>query len=578
MDIRVSSISDKLVVVLVLVVVGLGAGSAAAQEAATTDSLDNEVIKFTYPEEDPHLTVDEKISILNEKLNGNPADAESWNDLGVLYAGQEKYDVARDAFIRAIQVDPRKGDFHRNLGLAFSKLGNHEMAVAEFGAYRKNDEFGGRDYWRLIGGAQMQAGMIDDARITYTEGITAMGPALGPEGFRLVLALNQLEVDKGTEQAVRTLLEKYSQPAVDFIRATETLEAPEAVEGFLEARLIVHNRVQQMVEDGKLMEQSGLDDEAAKLYQSAYELAPDRDDLLPRLVGVYIKQDKVLEAGVAARLARADHPEKAGTWIATGKVHEKNNKLAEAVTAYEKAYEIEEIDDVRVAIGNLHMRLGNDKEASKWLKQGLGEGAKPEVVYNYAVSLMREKKYHAAIPSLRTVTRDLPDMFQGWLALAQCLQTTKQYSLAIEPYEKALELKPDAKLAFHLGSVAKKSEQYDKAIAAYQTALEMDPKYVKARYNLSLTYMNAKQYENAVESFDRMIELDGDSYRAYYSQGLSYYYLGRYDEALEAFDMAMESKETVNLFNNIGLVYDKLGDKKQTVEWYNKAKALKNGK
>jgi len=80
-----------------------------------------------------------------------------------------------------------------------------------------------------------------------------------------------------------------------------------------------------------------------------------------------------------------------------------------------------------------------------------------------------------------------------------------------------------------------------------------------------------------VESFDRMIELDGDSYRAYYSQGLSYYYLGRYDEALEAFDYAMEFKETVNLFNNIGLVYDKLGDKKQTAEWYKKAQALKDG-
>jgi tetratricopeptide (TPR) repeat protein len=325
------------------------------------------------------------------------------------------------------------------------------------------------------------------------------------------------------------------------------------------------------------MEQSGLDAEAANLYKSAYELAPERDDLLPRLVDVYIKQDKTLDAGVAARLARTDHPDKSGTWIATGKVHEKNMKLEEAVAAYEKAYEIEKIDDVRVAIGNLYMRLGNDKEASKWLKEGLGAGAKPEVVYNYAVSLMREKKYNAAIPSLRNVTRDLPEMFQGWLALAQCYQATKQYSLAVEPYEKALELNPDAKLAFHLGRVSMKSKQYDKSIAAYETALEMDPTYVKARYNLSLTYMDAGRYEEAVESFDKMIEQDGESYRAYYSQGLSYYYLGRYDEALEAYDMAMEFEETVNLFNNIGLVYDKLGDKKQTAEWYKKAQALKDG-
>ena len=564
-------------VCLVLVSAVLATGPVQAQEATQPDSLSHEVVKFTYPEDDPSLTTDEKIKLLNGKLMNNPTDAKTWNDLGVLYATQEKFDVARDAFFKAIQIDHTNGDFHRNLGLAFSKLGMHDMAVSEFGAYRRFDSMGGQDYWRLIGGAQVQAGMVDGARTTYTEGITAMEPALGPEGFRLVLALNKLEVEKGTEQAVRALLEKYAPAAVAFIRETEVLPEPNAQAGYLEARSIVHNRVGQMVEDGKLMEQSGLDAEAAKLYQSAYELAPNRADLLPRLVDVYIKQDMILEAGVAARLARSDHPEKAGTWIATGKVHEKNGKLEEAVTAFEKAYEIEKIDDLRVAIGNLHMRLGNDKEASQWLKEGIGDGAKPEVVYNYAVSLMREKKFHAAIPSLRKVTRERPDLVQGWVALAQCLQTTKQYSQAIEPFEKALELKPDPKMAFHLGSVSRKAKKYDKAIAAYQTALELDPGYVKARYNLSLTFMDTKRYEEAVESFDKMVEQDGESYRAYYSQGLSYYYLGRYDEALEAFDYAMEFKETVNLFNNIGLVYDKLGDKKQTAAWYKKAQALKDG-
>lgn len=564
-------------VCLVLVGAVLATGPVQAQEATQSDSLSHEVVKFTYPEDDPSLTTDEKIKLLNGKLMNNPTDAKTWNDLGVLYATQEKFDVARDAFFKAIQIDHTNGDFHRNLGLAFSKLGMHDMAVSEFGAYRRFDSMGGQDYWRLIGGAQVQAGMVDGARTTYTEGITAMEPALGPEGFRLVLALNKLEVEKGTEQAVRALLEKYAPAAVAFIRETEVLPEPNAQAGYLEARSIVHNRVGQMVEDGKLMEQSGLDAEAAKLYQSAYELAPNRADLLPRLVDVYIKQDMILEAGVAARLARSDHSEKAGTWIATGKVHEKKGKLEEAVTAFEKAYEIEKIDDLRVAIGNLHMRLGNDKEASQWLKEGIGDGAKPEVVYNYAVSLMREKKFHAAIPSLRKVTRERPELVQGWVALAQCLQTTKQYSQAIEPFEKALELKPDPKMAFHLGSVSRKAKKYDKAIAAYQKALELDPGYVKARYNLSLTFMDTKRYEEAVESFDKMVEQDGESYRAYYSQGLSYYYLGRYDEALEAFDYAMEFKETVNLFNNIGLVYDKLGDKKQTAAWYKKAQALKDG-
>ena len=545
-----------------------------AQNPASTDTLEDGSLVFTYEEPGQRqLSDEEQISELNAKVKANPADGKSWNDLGVIYAQQENYEVARDAFIRAVQCDPSNGDFHRNLGLTFSKLGMFEMAIAEFGQYRMNDQMGGGDYWRLIGGAQREAGMVDEARHTYEEGLASMPPDLGGEGFRLVLATNRLEQEQGNEEAIRNLLTKYMDPALRFIENNPETEGQPPADGLNEARAIVHNRVGQMVEDAKLMEQSGLDDEAARLYREAYEYSPERDDLLPRLVDVLIRQEKVLDAGVAARLARSDHPDKAGTWIATAKVHEQNRKFEEAVEAYEKAYEIEPMDDLRVAIGNLYMRLGDDKKAGEWLKAGVDSGdTKPEVVYNYAVSLIREEKFHAAIPSLRSVTNQRPDMVQAWVALAQCLQKTKQYSLAIEPYEKALELQPDPKLAFHLGSVAKNAKQYDKAIEAYLKALELDPSYASAQYNLSLAYMKADRYEEAVESFDTLIEMEGDSYRAYYSQGLSFYYMGDYDGALEAYDMALEQKETKNVLNNIGLVYDKLGNKKEAALWYEKAK------
>jgi tetratricopeptide (TPR) repeat protein len=521
-------------------------------------------------------TTEEKIVELEARAAADPTDGKSWNDLGVLYAQDGHIDKARDAFIHAVQTAPQEGDFHRNLGLAFSRLNNFEMAVAEFKAYRRFDALGGLDYWRLIGLAQVNAGLPDDARITFNEGIDTLSPSLGPEGLMLVLALNKLESDAGHEDVVRELLKKHTPAARDFIKHARV----ETDAGYMEAQSIIHNRVGVMVEDGKLMEQSGLYTEASQLYSEAYKMAPGRDDLLPRLVDVYLKDGKSMEARVAARLARDDHPEKSGTWIATGKVHEKHDRLDDAITAYQKAFEIDpNNEDLRVAIGNLLMRQGRDKEASKYLKAGVQSvDAKPEVVYNYAVSLMREKKFHAAIPSLRTVTRDLPDMYQGWQALAQCLQQTKQYSAAVQPYERAYELNPDPKLLFHLGRCAEKSKQNDKAIAAYEQALVADPAYVKARYNLSLTYMDAKKYEEAVDSFGKLVELEGDTYRAYYSMGLSYYYLEKYDEALDAYDMAYEINETVNVLNNIGLVYDAMGNKKKAQGYYKDAKALKGGK
>lgn len=571
---------SRLLMVLsgVLFAGSLVATPAAAQVTAVVDTADGG-IHFSHPEDDANLTDDDRIAILNQKLLANPADAKSWNDLGVIYANREEFDLARDAFIKAVQANPTEGDYHRNLGLVFSRLNMFDMAVAEFGQYRKYDQLGGHDYWRLIGSAQQAAGHLDDARQTYQEGIDSFAPDLGEDGFRLVLQLNELEDKQGNEQASRRLLEKYTDPAERFLRNNANAEDPESVAGYREAKAIIHNRVRLMVADAKLMEDSGLTADAAKLYQQAYELAPERDDLLPHLVDCYLEQGQDLEAGVAARLARDEHPDKAGTWIATGKVYEKTNRREDAVKAYEKAYEIEPLDDVRVAIGNLYMRMGDDKQASQWLKAGVGGAdAKPEVVYNYAVSLMREKKYHAAIPSLKKVTRDMPDYFQGWLALAQCQQMTRNYRAAIKPYRKAYELQPDAKLAFHLGSVAQKGGDFPTAIDAYQQALALDPTYTKAQYNLALTFMKAKQYEEAVAAFDKLIEMEGPSYRAYYSQGLSYYYLGKYDEALEAYDLALAEKETAAVYNNVGLVYDKLGNKKEAAKWYKDAAALKGGK
>lgn len=521
-------------------------------------------------------TTDEKMAELEAKVQADPAAGRSWNDLGVLYAQEGRMSDARDAFIRAVQTNPMEGDFHRNLGLAFSRLGDFELALNEFQAYRRFDTLGGRDFWRLIGGAQVSAGLIEDARTTYNEGLGIFAEAPGLEALRLVLALNKLESEAGNEGVVRDLLKRYTKPCVDLIKFSREKTDP----GYREAQQILHNRVALMVEDGKVLEQSNLLAEAAEMYAEAYDLAPERDDLLPRLVDVYLEQGESMKARVAARLARDDHPEKAGTWIATAKVHEKTLRMPDAIEAYKKAYEIDpDVTDLRVAIGNLLMREGRDAEARQYLKDGVGgKDQKPEVVYNYAVSLMREKKFHAAIPSLRTVTKDLPEMYQGWLALAQCLQQTKQYKQAVTAYDKAFALNPDPKLLFHIGRCAQKSKQYDKSITSYEQALAVDPTYVKARYNLSLTYMDAKRYEQAVDSFQKLISLEGPTYRAFYSQGLSYYYLEMFDEALDTFDQALEIKETANVLNNIGLVYDAMGDKKKAAKYYKNAKVLKEGK
>ena len=525
--------------------------------------------------QDENLTPEEKIAQLNADLLVNPGDAVKWNDLGLVYAELERFDVARDAFIKAVQCEPTNADYHRNLGAAFSRLEMYDMAALEYQAYQRLDILGAKDYWRLIAVAQMKAGQLDQARATFADGLAVLGKPANYEGMRLVLGLHQLEKDAGQDQARRELLAEYSPEALRFLR----LQTSDDAEGVEEARTIVQLQVNEMVDDAQLMEESGLLEQAAEKYSAAYEMTPERDDLLPRMVEVYLKNDQSMQARVTARLARDEHPDQAGTWIATGKVYEATNRLSDAVEAYEKAFAIEEIGDLAVAIGNLYMRLGENQKAARWLSNSVSiDNTKPEVVYNYAVSQIREKKYHAAIASLRSVVRQRPEMISAWSALAQCLRATKQYGAAIEPYQKVLEKAPEPKTAYNLGYCAMKAKRWSTAIAAYEKALELDPGMVEARYNLSLTFRRAGRHQDAVDSFEAMKELEPDSYRVLFWQGQSYYDLKQYDEALENYDMALEQKETVEVYNEIRRVYLDLGDKKEAAKIYKQIQAMQGGK
>ena len=182
--------------VLLAAALCLPAGPLRAQAPARVDTLEDGTRTFHYDQVDEQMTPEEKVSLLNEKVRKNPADGRAWNDLGVLLAGQENYPAARDAFIHAVQCDKKNGDYHRNLGLVFSRLDMPEMAVAELGEYRKFDQVGGLDYWRLIGSAQRKAGQLDEARQTYRDGIADLKPPVA-ETFRLVLALHELETEGG---------------------------------------------------------------------------------------------------------------------------------------------------------------------------------------------------------------------------------------------------------------------------------------------------------------------------------------------------------------------------------------------
>lgn len=561
-------------VVIALLVLGVVAAASVAWAQAEREfsvELDLE------PERSPEQKIADLQRQIAEKQRRGELTAELgdlFNDLGVLYAQQEQWPEARVAFIQAVQAKRHDADFHRNLALVAIQLEDYDLALAELEEYRTRGGPRALDVHRRLAQVHLTLGDVDAARAAYRRGLEILGPEPSAELCRLALGLAGLEDQHGDARAVRQVLETW-QPVAR--RWREQAAADGSDDGVAQAEAIEANLLAHLIDDGQLLEDSGLPGEAAEVYEKAYALAPDRHEILPRLVGALLASGESMQARVRARLAREEHPEEAAVWLATARLHEEEMKQDDALAAYERAYAIApQTPGLRLKLGNLYMIAGRDAEARQYLAEAIELPDTPtEVVFNYAVSLMRDQKYASALVPLRRVTREQPEFAGGWQALAQCYRMRKQYDRAVDAYERALAIAPDASLAYTLGVTAGRAEQWDRAVAAYDRALELAPGNLEAEYNRAFALMRAERLEEAAAAFAGYRERDPGHDRAALNHGVALYKLGRYEDAAEVYNLALELKETAEAWDNLGLAYQQLGDEKRAQACFREARALR---
>ncbi|MEZ4387832.1 MAG: tetratricopeptide repeat protein [Candidatus Krumholzibacteriia bacterium] len=530
---------------------------------------------------EPSMSPEQKIADLQQKIAEKqslgqltPELGDLFNDLGVLFAQQGQWPEARTSFIQAVQAKSFDPDIHRNLALVAIELEDYDLALAELEEYRSRGGPRALDAPRRLAQVYLKLNDVAGARAAYEQGLAELGRTPSAEVCRLALGLAGLENEFGDPQTVRRVLETW-QPVARAWREKAAAEGTD--DGVPQAEAIENNLLSQFIDDGQLMEDSGLPGEAAALYEKAYDLAPDRYEILPRLIGAYLAAGETMQARVKARLAREEHPDQAAAWVASAKVYESELQPQEALAAYKRAYDLApEMPGLRLKLGNLYMKQGMDAEARRYLAAAIDSPDTPtEVVYNYAVSLMREQKYSAALVPLRRVTREMPEFAGGWQALAQCYRARKQFPEAVAAYERSLALAPDASVAYNLGVTAGRAKDWDRAVQAYDQTLALDPSNLEAAYNRAVALMQAGRLEEADAAFTAFRERNPDHDRAALNHGVTLYKLGRYADAVEVYNIALELKETAEAWDNLGLAYQQLGNQKQAQNCFRQAKALR---
>lgn len=149
-----------------------------------------------------------------------------------------------------------------------------------------------------------------------------------------------------------------------------------------------------------------------------------------------------------------------------------------------------------------------------------------------------------------------------------------QYQKAQNEFNRILETDPsNATAHYYLGLTLGKQNQHKESIPSFKKALELDPSLTDAYLSLGISYFKIKSYDLALKELQNALRADPNNTSANFFAGLIYQEKGKHSKAIPYFEKSMSGDKDFNqmALYNLGVSYDKMGDKEKARSSFNKA-------
>ncbi len=118
----------------------------------------------------------------------------------------------------------------------------------------------------------------------------------------------------------------------------------------------------------------------------------------------------------------------------------------------------------------------------------------------------------AQINQIRNHLEHSPNDIDHWILLGNLLFDENRFEEAIEPYQKALALKPqnnDVRTDYGVSLFS--TGRSEEAIQEFQTVLRSDARHLTAMFNIGVVYAHLGKNDQAREHWNRVIKTDPNS-------------------------------------------------------------------
>lgn len=216
------------------------------------------------------------------------------------------------------------------------------------------------------------------------------------------------------------------------------------------------------------------------------------------------------------------------------------------------------------------------EERGKLKKAPFGILAAVTVVVLSMLAFRQNRVWHDTKSLFEHVIDIYPEMSHvAYNNLCNMYRFRGDYAVALETCNKALAVRPHAKIWSNLGGVYRAMGMLDEARHAYKEALTLDYKNSGTYLGLALVEEQAKNLDQAERHYRTSIDLDPTAEEGYLNFGSLETKRGKWKEAAALFQKSIELNPFfVEAHHNLGVSLEMLGDREGATSSYREAVRL----
>jgi len=429
--------------------------------------------------EDPQSQrLQESIDISRQALVIDAALPRAHYNIGTAYLRRGERELAIASFARALEGNPRMMEAHINLGVTHKELGRYEEAQASFRHALDIADFA--EVHHNLGSSFLAALQPDSAAVHFRAALNRdPNKRIAYEGLAKSLRFE----GRHRQEALEVL----SMALGKWPRASELL-----------------------LLKGDVHAQMGSEEHAAQAYRTA-----NLDEVVVRL-----------RLGSAAR--------QRGDWAAARQHYE----MAAGQTGSDPRI-LGALGEVLLFEGKIQEALGSFRRAAR---------LDPEFVSAYVniglANLKHGGRTREAIAALERASELSPQSGKVWGLLGWAYDRQGDSERAIAAYLRAIELAPEHAQQYHrLGMVYQNQGLWFEAERLYEKALARDRTLAQTHFNLGFVYLEQGRFKEAVAQIKGVLELAPDNTDAYLNLASAWLGLSAPERAITAYERALELME-----------------------------------